>query len=483
MKRFVIVALFAAACGDNLVPEGDDGDEQLPEPIAATCSETEVDQLIGKLPNVMAAVPMSCGDFVDGASKCYLVTMAQPIDHAAPAESAKTFPQRLFVMHRGCDRPTVVADWGYSNEYFFDDELSVLFQANAIWVEHRYQGESIPAAADWDWTQLTIENGARDLHRVITSFKHLYGKNWVSTGASKGGITATYHSYFFPKDLNGSVPYVAPASRGRVDATYQWYLDNFMTTSCAQRIRDAQVQALTTRRAMMIAHLTAEGAAGFEEDYLDAMTRSFDWAFWQYRGEQYCNQLPDPATVTDDAFWAFYANASGFFFSPADQERSDGALYYEWLTEQGFALQIGSHIKDLLVSEWATDTMEDNFRAQFPEVELPQYEGYVTRVVRKWVREEAENMLFIYGQYDPWSGGAMDEPEQASSARFFVPGANHGASIGGLDEAEQEVALEHAARMFGVQPEMPMMRQAASAVAQRNAILQHKVQQVMMRMQ
>src|SRR5690606_37499507 len=120
--------------------------------------------------------------------------------------------------------------------------------------------------------------------------------------------------------------------------------------------------------------------------YLDAMTRSFDWAFWQYRGEPYCGQVPDPATVSDDAFWAFYANASGFRTAPADQERSDGALYYEWLTEQGFALQIGSHIRELLKSPWATTTMEENFREMFPEVELPNYDGYVTRVVRKWVR-------------------------------------------------------------------------------------------------
>jgi hypothetical protein len=276
------------------------------------------------------------------------------------------------------------------------------------------------------------------------------------------------------------VPYVAPASQARIDPTYQWYFDNTMTTPCAKRIRDAQVAALTTRRPMMIAKLTAEGAEGYEEDYLDAMTQSFDWGFWQYRGTSYCAQVPDIATVSDDAFWSFYASASGFF-GPADQERSDGALYYEWLTEQGFALQTGAHVKELLKSEWVTATMEDNFRAQFPEVTLPPYDGYVTRMTRKWVREKAENMLLIYGQFDPWSGGAMDEPHQATSARFFVPGANHGAAISGLGDAEQAEALAHASRMFGVPPAMTMMRRAAAASQRRDAILGHTMQQVMLR--
>jgi hypothetical protein len=476
MRRLILISLLAA-CGDNLEVEEEGGGSNEPQPIVATCDEAQLDTLVAKLPHVSSAVPKSCGDWVDGVSKCYLVTIAQPIDHAAPT---KTFDQKVWVMHRGCERPTVVADWGYSNEYFFDDELAVLFQANAIWIEHRFQGESLPSMVDWDWKQLTIENGANDMHRVIESFKHLYGKNWVSTGASKGGITATYHAFFYPDDLNGSVPYVAPASQARVDKNYQWYLDTVMTTPCAERIRAAQVAALTTRRPMMIARLNAEGAAGFEEHYLDAMTQSFDWGFWQYRGERFCNQVPDVGNINDEAFWQFYSRASGFF-GPANREMSDGALYYEWLTEQGFALQVGAHIKDLLKSEWVTATMEDNFRDEFPAVELPTYDGYITRRVRRWVREDAENMLLVYGQYDPWSGGAMDEPERPSSARYFVPGANHGAGISGLPAAAQADAIARAAQMFGVPAAMPMMRRAAEAVERRDEILGRTMQRVMLR--
>src|SRR5947207_2192206 len=77
----------------------------------------------------------------------------------------------------------------------------------------------------------------------------------VATGASKGGITAVYHRYLFPDDTDGVVPYVAPASRARIDELYQGYLDTTLTDTCAQRVRSAQTAALTTRRQMMLQHI------------------------------------------------------------------------------------------------------------------------------------------------------------------------------------------------------------------------------------
>jgi hypothetical protein len=477
MKRYLVVCALAA-CGDNVEPVDE---TEMPAPIEAVCNEGELDQLVSKLPNVVASKVADCGNFVEGAAKCFDVTISQPVNHMSPGA---TFKQKLWVMHRGCDRPTVVADWGYSQDVFFDDELSTLFGANAIWIEHRYQGASTPVGVDWDWTQLTIENGAHDMHRAIDSFKHLYGGNWVSTGASKGGITATYHSYFFPDDLDGFVPYVAPASLSRADASYQIYLDSRLVSACAQRIRDVQVAALTTRRTMMLTRISGLFGPEYAEIYLDSLTASFDWGFWQYRGQQFCNRVP-ASTVTDDVFWRFFAEMSGISGPrlPADDDvASDGALYYEWMTEQGFALQIGAHVRDLLQSESATSTLADTFGFLFPDVPLPIYDGSVTRATRHWAKHYAENMLLIYGEFDPWSGGSIETPERATSARFFAPGATHGASISGLTPADRTVALAHAARMFGVQPMMPMMSRAAEASANRDAILTRHQQRSLTRL-
>jgi hypothetical protein len=374
----------------------------------------------------------------------------------------------------------------------------VLYGTNALWIEHRFQGASVPEPADWDWASLTIANGATDMHRIIESFQQHYDGNWVSTGASKGGITATYHKFLFPDDLDGSIPYVAPASRAPVDPFYQDYLDRALPSPCAQDLRDAQVAALTTRREMMRQRL--EAAIGADVPiFLDYVVAYADWGFWQYYGVGYCGQVPT-AAATDDQFWQFFAEQSGLGpqggpgawaqLPPAerDDERSDGALSYEWLTEQGFALQYGAHIAALLSDEFKQGTMRQNFLDSFPEVPLPPHSSDVTARVRRWARERAENLLLIYGEYDPWSGGAMAEPEHPSSARFFVPEATHGAAITGLLGIEQEAALAHATRMFGVAPGS-LRREARRANANRQAILerlerrQHTVGTVGLRLQ
>ena len=38
----------------------------------------------------------------------------------------------------------------------------------------------------------------------------IYGAAWISTGASKGGMTVMYHRRFYPADVDGTVAYVAP---------------------------------------------------------------------------------------------------------------------------------------------------------------------------------------------------------------------------------------------------------------------------------
>jgi hypothetical protein len=483
LRLLALSAALSLACGGDddssgSSPDGapgsspdatsEDPDAGLP---ALTCDEADLAGSLETVPGVASAIETDCGDFVVGPARCFAVSMEQPIDHGAP--DGALFAQRLFLTHRGCDQPTVVADWGYSNEYFYDDELSVLFQSNALWIEHRYQGQSIPAPADWDWTALTIENGATDMHRVVAGFRRLYQGRWVSTGASKGGITATYHSYFFPGDLDGAIPYVAPASRARIDPAYQDYLDTALPTTCANRIRNAQVAALTTRREMMLSRLTEFSGPGGEAQLLDDLTAYLDWSFWQYWGVTYCDQVPR-ASATNNQFWQFYLDFSylSFFFAAPgeDPEMSYGALYYEWLTEQGFALQLGDHVAELIESPSTRATMEETFLVMFPGVVLPAYDGTVTAAARAWARDEAEDLLLIYGQYDPWSGGALEPPARSTSGRYFVPGATHAAQIMALPEPDQSEALAHAARMFGREPDLGLLPAARRAGEIRHAI-------------
>jgi hypothetical protein len=233
----------------------------------------------------------------------------------------------------------------------------------------------------------------------------------------------------------------------------------------------------------MLAHLTEIGAAGYEDMYLEMIVSSLDWGFWQYWGVSSCAQVP-AATASDDQVWNFIYEFSGLagFSQPAgsSEELSNGALSYEWLTEQGFALQIGEHVRGMLVDPYATATMEQSFVAEFPDVELPAYDGSITADVRTWIKSAAENVLLIYGENDPWSGAALDAPTKPSSGRFFVPDGTHGSQITALPAADRTAALAIASRMFGRQPTFD---QAASerAVAHRTALFDQKLRTAVVR--
>jgi hypothetical protein len=230
------------------------------------------------------------------------------------------------------------------------------------------------------------------------------------------------------------------------------------------------VAGITTRHNAMITKLTPVVGAGYEEYYLQSMVAYVEWSFWQYYGNTSCAAVPTSAT-TDDSFFSFLQQASGYPERlPATDARSDGALEYEWLTEQGFAQQLSPTVSSYVTDPYARQTMEQTFAEQYPGIVLPAYNGKVTSDVRAWVKT-ADNILLIYGELDPWSGGAMDQPTKPSSMRYFVPGANHGAAIAGLETNDRTNALKLAALYFGEQPDLTALPRAVQASKNRDEIL------------
>ena len=98
----------------------------------------------------------------------YLVEFEQPIDHKNP--KAGTFKQRALICYKGSDRPTILYTCGYElRDYYLeepDNALAYYMNANLIYVEHRYFGEST-VTNDPRWDYLTIEQAAGDHHNIV----------------------------------------------------------------------------------------------------------------------------------------------------------------------------------------------------------------------------------------------------------------------------------------------------------------------------
>lgn len=149
------------------------------------------------------------------------VKFAQPVNHMNAG--SEQFNQRLVILHRGWEDPMVLQTSGYQ---IFGTALSKLartFNANQIQIEHRFFAGSTPENPDW--ADLNIMESAADFHRITIAFKQLYQKRWVGTGASKGGMTSSYHRRFYPTDLDGTVADVAPLSFSDDDERFIGFVD------------------------------------------------------------------------------------------------------------------------------------------------------------------------------------------------------------------------------------------------------------------
>ena len=210
-------------------------------------SSDSLKRRIEQLPNIKDLQRLESGQFKDK----YVLYIEQPISHEDP--SLGTFRQRVFVMHAGLDRPTVLVTEGYGASYAanpkYREELSKLFNTNVIFVEHRYFLESTPKPLDWQY--LTAENSANDLHNVTMIFKEIYKKKWIATGISKGGQTALIYRAFFPADVEITVPYVAPLCKSAEDGRHEPFIANFAgTPEQRAKILDFQKEILKRRASL-----------------------------------------------------------------------------------------------------------------------------------------------------------------------------------------------------------------------------------------
>jgi len=438
--RIAVVAFVATACGDNVQPTTEDVIAQL-----------------RALPHVHDAAEQTT--LTPGVH--YIVLhFAQPVDHADPM--SPTFLQEVSLLHRDIDAPLVVHTSGYW-DYYRDQpvELTQLLTANQISIEHRYFGESRPEPADW--TQLTVEQMANDEHVIVSELRTIYPGMALATGGSKGGMTAVFYRRFFPDDVDGTVPYVAPISFGAPDLRYAGFFDSVGTADCRQAVREIATHMLRDRRAAL-EQRTREQATQNSYSYsrvavepaVEAAIASVEWSFWQYFGIEYCPQLPG-ADATDDQLFEFLDAVS----APSDNDdakvRLFEAFYYQADFQLGYPNGGGEYLRSYLKYS------DSDYIAALPTLQPPYDGGAAMRDIDDFVRNDGDRFVFVYGEWDPWTAGAFELGDAADSLRLVVRRGTHAATLSGLAEPDREAAFAKLAAWTHVQPTLPVGRALTAA--------------------
>ncbi|MCE9674026.1 hypothetical protein LY474_40165 [Myxococcus stipitatus] len=458
-RWLLAMAMMLQACGETSLAE-------LPPPeqsVASLETPAESEDILARLQAIpgLSVVLEQPSPFP--GTRFFLLKLDQPADHENP--QGERFALRMTLLHRSVDAPMVLSTEGYMlASRPWQAEPTALLGANQLSVEHRFMGTSIPATRDT--RLLTIYQAASDSHRAVQAFKPLYPARWLSTGGSKGGVTAVYHRYFYPNDVDATLPYVAPSNHGLYDVRYVHFLATLGDADCRAKLESFQ-QDVLRRREELLPFVEALGAklntgftvVGGPDRALEFSAVEAFFYFWQYGGASACASIPAPGAPAEETF-AFLDEVVGVVYTYADRFIAPFEYaYYQAATQLGWSRFPTKHLRGLL--RYPGENTPDVY-VSFPVTEPFDMEAMLR--VEHWVRDHGERMLFIYGENDPYSATAFSVREDNDAFRFFAPGGNHGANIAGLAEPERAFVLERLFAWMGVSaPATEALEHAAEA--------------------
>ncbi len=398
-------------------------------------SSDSLKRRIEQLPNIKDVQRLESGQFKDK----YVLYIEQPLSHEDP--SLGTFRQRVFVMHAGLDRPTVLVTEGYGASYAanpkYREELSKLFNTNIIFVEHRYFLESTPKPLDWKY--LTAENSAYDLHNVTMIFKEIYKKKWIATGISKGGQTALIYRAFFPADVEITVPYVAPLCKGVEDGRHEPFIANFAgTPEQRAKILDFQKEILKRRASLQPKFDSLCTAKGYQfnlpnEEIYDYTVLEFSFSFWQWGSNS--DAIPSVKASDNELFGYFIKLCSPDYFI---KESSTSAFFVQAGRELGYYGYDIKPFEGLLKIKSAKGYLTKLF---LTEESGFKFDSKLYKKLSKFVATTDSKMIFIYGEFDPWSAVKVNEPKSNNVVVVIDPKGSHRSRISTLPEENRKMVL------------------------------------------
>jgi len=382
----------------------------------------------------------------------FVLDYTQPIDHRRPSKG--TFQQRITILHKDVSRPTVF----FTSGYFVDtvpsrSEPTRIVDGNQVSLEYRFFTPSRPDPADW--SKLDIWQAASDQHRVFTALKKIYAKKWLSTGGSKGGMTATYYERFYPRDMDGVVAYVAPNDVvNKEDSAYGRFFSNVGTKECRDRLNAVQREALVRREPLEKRYAEYAAAEGLTFDTIGSLDRAYEavvldyvWGFWQYSLLADCESIPaDAKNATDDDIWTSIDTISQFSFYTDQGLEPYTPYYYQAGTQLGAPTIEFPHIEKKYIRYGYLPPREF-----VPRDISMKFQPRAMRDVDNWVKHRANQMLFVYGQNDPWGAEQFRLGKGAKDSYVFTaPGLNHGANVAALVPEQKDLATARILKWAGV---------------------------------
>lgn len=369
--------------------------------------------------------------------KKYEINTKQVLDHTNP--KSDRFNQRLFIFHKGFDKPVVFVTEGYDADYAemtkYNHELCDLLDANLIVVEHRFYGKSKPNPYNRDF--LTIEQAAADHHEIATMLKKIYVGKWISTGTSKGGSTALYFKALYPNDVDVAVAYVAPLTIAQEDPRpIDWIMNKAATPKIRKQIVEFQTYILKHKEdgIKFLQNVKTKNGINFPLGYeatLEYAVFEYAYSFWQWGISP--ERIPSKKDGVESALNHLFMVVAPSTFS-MDTTTSSSIYYYQAYFETGY-YSFNEMAKQFKVKLSRKDYSN---RVMAPQNINIVYRPETHEKIIELLNWEGKQIIQIHGAIDPWRQAAWKPSANQDCLFFEAAGAAHGAGYNNLDDSQKQ---------------------------------------------
>lgn len=366
----------------------------------------------------------------------YTLFINQKINHKD--KEAGQFTQKLYLTHFSDSLPTVMVTEGYGARGNYLSEPAQIIGANQIIVEHRYFGESKPDSMNW--AQLTTENAAADHHHIYKAFSQFYQNHWISTGISKGGQTSIFYKYYYPEDMHISMPYVAPLNLEQEDVRINWFLRHVGSPKENALILNYQRMMLQNFDSIFpifkaVADKNMQEFAINDTAAYEFMVLEFPFSYFQW-GNFVLDSIPTELLSAQKMMKPMFnlGLVSFYFKSTLDELMPFMVQAYR---------ELGYYDYDLDSLQTYLRKVKNSSNIAFLPEELRfEYNDKIMNKVYDFIHNEGNQMIFVYGELDPWSSTSVSPDSRTNAIKLVLPGGSHSTRIRHFSEEKQAMIKE-----------------------------------------
>ena len=398
----VVIALSIVSCSDST-----DDSPVVNAPFNQVLAETELFTDIKENPDT-AAVRKKAEGKLDYQSQ-YSMFISQPVNHNQP--DGEKFKQKVCILFRGYDRPTIMVTEGYNYRRFNDaEDIGINLNANMVHVEHRNFGESY-SQDKGKWEYETSAQASADLHAVYQALKPVFKGRWMSFGTSKNGETSMDYAYYYPNDMNLAAAVGSPFNVSLDDKAFAQYLFNEVSTEALREVMKKNIRwALTDGEKGLYLSVCKKYKEKDmpEPSYTEYVFNVFDnfFAVFQYTLPTKHQEKIEDMIKDEESYVKAICNTI------ANNRDSDIYTYFvDCAKEQGFPNPGYDYFADLL--EGTSFKAEDVLPTMLKEEDrwlLQHYDNSQRIDIREnFFVNSPVPLLFFYSHDDPWTGGQPDK--------------------------------------------------------------------------